>query len=192
MSKHVVIVGGGVIGLSTAWYCCQRGHQVTLIDRNGGQRNGCSFGNAGMIVPSHFVPLAAPGMIRSGLKWMWNPESPFYIRPRASWDLLAWLWRFKRACSESQVQRAAPLLRDLHLASRDHFQTLASDLPGGFDLTRNGLLMLCRSQHDFDKEIATAKLANDLGVEAEVLDSAATAARDPNIEMRVKGSVYYP
>ena len=52
-----------------------------------------------MIVPSHFVPLAAPGMIRLGLKWMWNPESPFYIRPRVSWDLLAWLWRFKQSCN---------------------------------------------------------------------------------------------
>ena len=58
-SKSILIIGGGVIGLSTAYYCARRGHRVTLIDRNPEQRDGCSFGNAGMVVPSHFVPLAA-------------------------------------------------------------------------------------------------------------------------------------
>ena len=192
MPKHIAIVGGGVIGLSAAWYCQRRGHQVTLIDRNGEVRNGCSFGNAGMIVPSHFVPLAAPGMVRLGLKWMWNSESPFYIRPRASWDLLAWLWRFTRACSTTHVQRSAPLLRDLHLTSRDLFQSLASDLPDEFGLTPNGLLMLCRSEHALREEVATSKLASQLGVDVQVLDSQATADLDPNIEMDVRGSVYYP
>ena len=62
MSKQVVIIGAGVIGLSTAYYCARRGFQVTVIERNAAQRDGCSFGNAGMIVPSHFIPLAAPGM----------------------------------------------------------------------------------------------------------------------------------
>ncbi len=64
--------------------------RVTLVERNAAQRDGCSFGNAGMVVPSHFVPLAAPGMVALGLKWMWNPESPFYIKPRLSRDLLDW------------------------------------------------------------------------------------------------------
>ena len=128
LSKNIVIIGGGIIGLTSAWYCTQRGHRVTVIERNRNDRDGCSFGNAGMIVPSHFVPLAAPGMIRLGLKWMWDPESPFYIQPRASWDLLAWLWRFRNACNRSHVQRSAPLLRDLHLASRSCFQELAAEL----------------------------------------------------------------
>ena len=93
MSKRVVIIGGGVVGLATAWYCLKRGHQITIVDRGPLRSDGCSYGNAGMIVPSHFVPLAAPGMIRMGLKWMGDPESPFYIRPRMSWDLIRWLWR---------------------------------------------------------------------------------------------------
>jgi glycine/D-amino acid oxidase-like deaminating enzyme len=63
MSRRVVIVGGGVVGLCTAWYCVQRGFDVTLVERNGEERDGCSFGNAGMLVGSHFVPLAAPGMV---------------------------------------------------------------------------------------------------------------------------------
>ena len=63
--------------------CALRGWRVTVVERNAEQRDGCSFGNAGMIVPSHFVPLAAPGMVALGLKWMWNPASPFYVKPRA-------------------------------------------------------------------------------------------------------------
>lgn len=192
MSKRIVIVGGGIIGLATAWYCQQRGHQVTVIDRMPDRRDGCSFGNAGMIVPSHFVPLAAPGMIRLGLKWMWNPESPFYIRPRASWDLLAWLWKFRRACTSRHVQASAPLLRDLHLASRECFDQLQSELAGDFGLVQNGLLMLCRSQAALHEETETAALAQRLNVDAEVLDAAATARLDPGIEMDVLGAVYYP
>ena len=94
MSTQVVIVGGGIIGLCSAYYCAKAGLKVTVLDRNSEERDGCSFGNAGMIVPSHFVPLAAPGMVALGLKWMWNPESPFYIRPRLDADLIAWAYRF--------------------------------------------------------------------------------------------------
>jgi D-amino-acid dehydrogenase len=90
MSKHITILGAGVIGLSTALYCARRGMKVTVIEKKPRQRDGCSFGNAGMIVPSHFIPLAAPGMVKLGLKWMWNPESPFYIKPRLNLDLLGW------------------------------------------------------------------------------------------------------
>ena len=83
MSRKILIIGAGVVGLCTAYYCARRGFAVTVIERSGAQRDGCSFGNAGMIVPSHFMPLAAPGMVALGLKWMWNPASPFYIQPRS-------------------------------------------------------------------------------------------------------------
>src|SRR5260221_6980984 len=100
--KHVAIVGAGVIGLSAALGCVRRGHRVSVIERAPMQR-GASLGNAGMIVPSHFIPLAAPGMIALGLKWMWNPESPFYIQPRLSWDLLTWVARFWQASTHQRV-----------------------------------------------------------------------------------------
>ena len=107
MGKHVVVVGAGVIGLSTAYYCAQRGWRVTLIDRSAQQRKSTSFGNAGMIVPSHFVPLAAPGMVALALKWMWNPASPFYVKPRLSWDLIDWGLKFWHAATPQHVRRAA-------------------------------------------------------------------------------------
>ncbi len=192
MSKKIVIVGAGVIGLCTAYYCAKRGHRVTVIDRNPEQRDGCSFGNAGMIVPSHFVPLAAPGMVALGLKWMWNPESPFYIKPRLDWDLLNWGFKFWRAATASRVERAAPLLRDLSFASRACFEELAALPNGDFGLTKRGLLMLCKTQHALDDEGKFAARANALGVPAEVLTAEQTAALDPGVTMDVAGSVYFP
>ncbi len=188
----MAIIGSGIIGLSTAWYCRQRGWEVTVIDRNRELRGGCSFGNAGMIVPSHFVPLAAPGMIRLGLKWMWNPESPFYIKPRLSADLLSWLWRFRGACSNRHVQRSAPLLRDLHLQSRQCYEQLESDLPGGFGLQKNGLLMLCKTAAALEEEARAAEMADRLNVPATVLDSSGAARLDRGIEMSITGAVHYP
>ena len=192
MSKHIAIIGGGVVGLSTAWFCQQAGHRVTVIDRKPSVRDGCSFGNAGMLVPSHIIPLAAPGMIQLGLKWMWNPESPFYIKPRASMDLVRWMWQFKKSCTQQHVQKSAPLLRDLHLRSRELYEQLETQLPGGFGLKTRGLLMLCKTAAGLDEEAKTAAKAESLGVPARVLDAAATAELDPAIQMDVRGSVFYP
>jgi D-amino-acid dehydrogenase len=188
MSKHITILGAGVIGLSTALYCARRGMQVTLIDQKPAQRDGCSFGNAGMIVPSHFIPLAAPGMVKLGLKWMWNPESPFYIKPRLDLDLLSWGLNFWKAATAQRVATAAPILRDLSLLSRQCFEEIGLD----FGLVKNGLLMLCKQQHTLDEEARMAAQANALGIPAQVLDAKATAALDPNITMDVCGSVFFP
>ncbi len=192
MGKRVVIVGGGVIGLSTAYYCERRGWSVTLVERNAERRDGCSFQNAGMIVPSHFTPLAAPGMFALALKWMWNPASPFYVKPRLSWDLLDWGIEFWRAATKEHVQRAAPLLRDLSLASRACFEELAA-LPGSdFGLEKKGLLMLCKTRHALDDEIGTAETARALGIPAEVLDARQAAALDPGVRMDIAGAIHYP
>lgn len=184
--KHVVIIGGGVIGLSAAAECRRRGHRVTVVERARARR-GASFGNAGMIVPSHFTPLAAPGMVALGLKWMWNPESPFYIRPRLDPELIAWAWKFWRSSTRERVERAAPLLRDLHLASRAAYTAIAEEC----GLEQRGLLMLCKTARALEEEGHAAAKANALGVQAEVLDAKQTAARDPQATMDVAGSVYY-
>lgn len=192
MSKRVLIVGGGVIGLCAAYYSLRQGCEVLLLERNPEQRDGCSYGNAGMVVPSHFIPLAAPGMIRLGLKWMWNPESPFYIKPRLNWELLSWGLKFWRAANPVHVRRCAPLLRDLGLASRACFEELAQ-LPGtDFSLVKKGLLTLCKSQHRLDEEAGIAEQARALGLQAEVLDARATAALEPSLRVDVAGAVYFP
>jgi D-amino-acid dehydrogenase len=188
VSKHVVIIGAGVIGLCAAYYAQQRGLKVTVIERLSRDRDGCSFGNAGMVVPSHFIPLAAPGMVALGLRWMWNPESPFYIQPRISWDMAAWAWHFWRASTREHVNHSAPLLRDLNFASRECFEELA---PLDFGLERRGMLMLCRTDHGLDEEAKTASMARQLEIPVEVLDASETAALEPGVTMDVAGSVYY-
>src|SRR6267154_49029 len=192
MAKKVLIIGGGVIGLSTAYYAAGRGHRVMVIERNQEQQDGCSWGNAGMVVPSHFVPLAAPGMVALGLKWMWNPESPFYVKPRLDWDLLKWGVKFWRASTPEHLRQSGPVLRDLNLASRTCFEELAG-LPGNdFGLVKKGLLMLCKTGHGLEEEAKTAEQARKLGVPAEVLDARQTAELDPGVRMDIAGSVYYP
>lgn len=188
MSRHITILGAGVIGLSTALYCARRGMKVTVIERKSAQRDGCSFGNAGMIVPSHFIPLAAPGMVALGLKWMWNPQSPFYIHPRLDRDLAAWCLHFWKAATKARVEAAAPVLRDFSLLSRECFETMGLD----FGLVQRGLLMLCKEQRTLDEEAHMAEKANALGIPADVLDAKATAVLDPAVTMDVCGCVYYP
>lgn len=191
MSKHVVILGGGVIGMAVAEACSRRGHRVTVIEREAEKRDGCSFGNAGMVVPSHFIPLAAPGMVALGLKWMWNPESPFYIKPRINLDLIRWGLRFMMSATKKHVAQAAPLLRDLNFASREAYLDFHRE-EQDIGLVTKGLLMLCKKQQTLDDEAHVAARARELGIPAEVLDAAATSALDPKIQMDVSGSVYFP
>ncbi len=180
-----------MIGLAVAEACTRRGHRVTLVEQHGEHRSGCSYGNAGMVVPSHFEPMAAPGMVAMGLKWMWNPESPFYIQPRLDADLIRWGLRFLRCATRAHVERCAPLLRNLHLASRQAFLELAAEgEPIG--LVSKGLLMLCRESRSLDHEAAIAAKARALGLPAEVLDARATAALDPGMTMDIVGSVHFP
>ena len=191
-SKSVVIIGGGVIGLCTAYYALRRGHRVTVLERGERGHDSCALGSAGMIVPSHFVPLAAPGMVALGLRMMWNPESPFYIRPRFSGELLRWAWEFYRAATPAHVDQAAPLLRDLSLASRRCFEEMAEEPGIDLGLVKKGLLMLCKQTHTLEDEARTAERARQLGIPAEVLNPAETATLEPDIKMDVAGSVYFP
>ena len=151
MSNHVVVVGAGVVGLSVAYYAARAGHRVTVLERDAEDRFTTSFGNAGLVTPSHVVPLAAPGAVRMGLRWMLSPESPFYVRPRADRALAAWGWRFVRSATAAHVERAAPLIRDLNLASRTAFAALAADADD-FGLRLAGGLMLCRTAHGLHEE----------------------------------------
>lgn len=192
MSKQVVIIGGGVIGLCSAYYASRRGHTVTVIDQGPPTFQGCSRGNAGMIVPSHFTPLAMPGAVAQALKWMCNPESPLYVKPSLKPELLGWGLKFWQASTRHHVNRAAPLLRDLSLASVGCYDHLVTELERPFNLVHRGLLMLCKTQHALDEEAKIAARAEQLGLPAHVLSSAETARLDPNVQFDIVGAVHFP
>jgi D-amino-acid dehydrogenase len=191
MSKQVLIIGGGVIGLSTAYYATRKGHRVTVLDRGTVDQENCSYGNAGLVVPSHFVPLAAPGMVAQGLKWMLKPDSPFYVKPRLDRELLDWGFKFWRASNAGHVNRAAPLLRDMNLASRSCFEELADLTGNAFGLEKRGLLCLCKTEHRLAEEAQNAAQARRLGLDVEVLSARQATELQPNLRLDIVGAVYF-
>jgi D-amino-acid dehydrogenase len=191
MSKSILVIGGGVVGLCTAYYALQKGHRVTVVERGAPDHDCCSLGNAGLIVPSHFVPLAAPGMVAQGLRMLLNPASPFYIRPRLNRDLIDWCWKFYRSANAAHVARAAPLLRDLNLASRRCYEELA-ELPGSdFGLVKKGLLMLCRTEKRLHEEGELVEAGRKLGLSIDILTPEETARLNPGLRMEIAGAVYF-
>ena len=116
MSKKVVIIGGGIMGVCTAYYLHKEGHEVTIIDKSNFSK-GASFVNAGYITPSHIISLAAPGIITKGLKWMFNPSSPFYVKPRLDLDFLQWGLAFKRSSTKQKVAQSIPVIKDINILS---------------------------------------------------------------------------
>lgn len=93
---EVLILGGGVIGLCSALYLLEAGRRVRVLERRH-VGAGASHGNCGTLTPSHAPPLAAPGVIAKGLRWMLKPDAPLYIKPRIDPALWRWLLRFRRA-----------------------------------------------------------------------------------------------
>ena len=185
------IIGGGIVGLCSAYYLHKAGHQVTLFDQNK-LGDGCSTSNAGMIVPSHIVPLAQPGMIAKGMRWMLKSTSPFYVKPRLSADLLRWGWLFYRHATPEHVARAIPQLRDLSLLSKRLYQDLAANGDLDFEWQERGLLMLYKtapSEHDMAEE---ADVANHAGIDAQVLSSQQIQDMEPHTRVDVRGGVFYP
>ena len=191
MSKHILIAGGGIIGLSSAWYLSQAGHKVTVVDQSS-LTDGCSFGNAGMIVPSHFIPLAAPGMVSKGIRWMFNSRSPFFVRPRLNADLFKWGWEFLRHANAKHVDHSIPALKELSLLGKKCYQEWDRTMPFRFGYEERGLMMLYKDHHTAEEEKQTAELANKIGIEARVLDREGVQALEPDVKVDVLGGVYFP
>lgn len=189
--KNIGIIGGGIIGLCSAYYLNKSGHRVTVLDQ-GDMTDGCSRGNAGMIVPSHFIPLAAPGMIAKGIRWMFNSRSPFYVHPRLSSDLIAWGYHFYRSATAEHVQRSIPALKDISLLSKDRYRELSRELPFDFGYQERGLMMLYQTAASEREETETARLATKHGLEVNVLNGAEVQQMEPEAEVKVRGGIYFP
>lgn len=186
----VIVIGGGVIGLCTAWYLSREGYEVTVIDR-GDITSGCSFGNMGYISPSHFIPLATPGIIKQGLKWMMSSSSPFYIKPRLNMDLIRWGLTFWKKSNARTVEQNVPHLNNLLQLSRQLVADMKTELPNNFDLTEIGCFMLYKSERTGDHEKLLTEQAATLGLKTEIYDRNGVQQLEPDVEVDVAGGVLY-
>lgn len=189
--KQIHIIGGGVVGLCSAYYLLKEGVKVTIIDKSD-MTDGTSHGNAGMIVPSHFIPLASPGVIAQGIKWMFDSKSPFYIKPRLSMELAQWMWQFYRSCTKTNVQRAIPVLFDFNNYSKLLYKEIAQISDFSFCFEEKGLLMLYKTAKQEEEEIEMAERATKIGVEAQILNPEALKTIEPDINIDVRGGLFFP
>lgn len=189
--QDVVIIGGGVIGVCSAYYLAQKGIQVTLIEK-GEIASGCSYGNGGLIVPSHSVPLASPGALGSGLRWLLDSKSPFYIKPRFDMDLFNWLIRFALACRHSRMLLSLPIMRDLLFASRTLYEELAETAGFDFGFEGHGSLLVYLSKEKLHQEMEEAHLLEKFDIPIEVMAQSQVHDLEPALLPQVIGGIYYP
>lgn len=191
MSKSVVIIGGGIVGLSCAYYSLKEGNKVTVIDKSD-MSEGASYVNAGYLTPSHIIPLSSPGMMAKGIKWMFNSSSPFYMKPRIDRDFLTWAWRFNKSATKAHVEKAIPLIKDINLLSMDLYSAMhESGELGDFQLEKKGLLMLYKSLKEGRHEREVARRAADEGLEVKELSLEELNKLQPGLDPEIAGAVHY-
>lgn len=189
--SQVTIVGGGVIGLCCAYYLQKEGHEVTVIER-GNITDGTSFGNAGYISPSHFIPLASPGIVAQGLRWMLSSTSPFYIKPRLNLDLIKWGLTFWKSATEQKVKEAGPHLNNILQLSRELTTEMKNELGNTFRMEEIGCLLLYKTEKTEKHEIHLGELAKQFNIETRVYNAAEVQAMEPEVEVNVRGGILYP
>ena len=189
--KNCIVIGGGIIGLCSAYYLKKEEHNVTIIDKSN-LEGGASYVNAGYIIPSHIIPLAAPGMMAKGIKWMFNSNSPFYIKPRIDLDFIKWLWQFNKSATRANVEKVIPIIKDINIFSKElYIDILSSGDLGVFQLESKGLLMLYKTKKEGIYEKEVAKRVRDLGLEVKELSLANLNKLQPNISEEILGAIHY-
>lgn len=192
MSKEVdvLVIGGGVAGVCVSHYLLESRRQVTLLERNT-ICSGCSYGNSGLIVPSHSFPLAVPGVVWKGLKWMLNPESPFFVRLRFDRELFAWLWKFRAACTHEQMVRAVAALARLSQASIELYDELIGreQLDCGYD--RRGSFLLFRTAEGLNAGLEEARLLHAHGITHRSMTGPQLHEMEPIIRPDLSGGLFF-
>jgi D-amino-acid dehydrogenase len=186
----VTIVGGGIIGLCTAYYLQKEDYEITIIERDD-ITNGCSFGNMGYMSPSHFVPLASPGIIKEGIKHMMSSSSPFYVKPRLNMDLIKWGYHFYKSSNAATVKKHAPHLENILMLSRRLMNDIKDDIGDVFAMEEKGCFMMCKKQSTLEHEFHLADDGEKLGLKVERLNAAAVQALEPDVELNVAGAVLF-
>ncbi len=187
----ILIIGGGIIGVTAAYFLADSGANVTLIEK-GDIAAGSSYGNAGLICPCHSEPICKPGVLTQGLKWLFDAESPFYIKPRPSLELARWLWQFQTHCNETAVTQAIPLLRDMQRESLSLYQNLIAQENIDCDFEKTGGLTLFRTEAGLEKGHHEVEKMHQFDLQMELLpNAAAVRTLEPNIHPSVVGGIHY-
>ena len=192
MGKQVVIIGGGIIGLSSAYYLQKAGHKVTVLDRSDFMDN-CSYGNCGYVCPSHFIPLATPGIVRQGLKWMFNSQSPFYVQPRLDRSLIDWGMKFIKSATPQHVQSSAIPLKDIAVLSQFEYENTWLPLPHfEFAYQHKGLLEIFQTPAGAEHARHTVEKAHQLGLaDTELLDPVRLQELEPHTRVAGLGAIFF-
>jgi D-amino-acid dehydrogenase len=176
---RVVVLGSGVVGVTSAYYLARAGHEVTVIDREAGPALETSFANAGQISPGYASPWAAPGVPMKAVKWMFQRHAPLAIRLDGTQFQLQWMWQMLQNCTSSRYAVNKGRMVRLAEYSRDCLQALRADTGIQYEGRTGGTLQVFRTQQQFDgaaKDIAVLKDAN---VPFELLSSAELARAEP-------------
>lgn len=189
MKDRVIVIGGGAVGLFCAYHLAKGGHSVTVLERGHPGQENCSYGNAGMIVPSHFTPLASPGMLRLGLKMILKRNAPLAIRKPFSAETAKWIFAFLRVANATQVAKSEPYLRDLNLESKRVYLEFARDHDIGLSTT--GLLMICKTEEALHEEARALPRAHELGLRAVKVDRHELQTLEPEIKIEAAGAILY-
>ncbi len=177
----IAILGGGVIGVTCAWYLAQAGHEVTLIERQDGPALETSFGNAGEISPGYASPWAAPGIPAKAMKWLFMRHAPLIVRPEADMAMLRWIAAMLGNCNARAY--AVNKRRMVRLAeySRDVLGELRAQTGIRYDERMQGTLQLFREQKQLDGIAKDVAVLEADGVPYEVLDAAGCIAAEPGL-----------
>jgi D-amino-acid dehydrogenase len=187
----VTIIGGGIIGLSSAYYLNKAGHRVTVIDK-GDFSDNCSYGNCGYICPSHFIPLATPGIVKQGFKWMLNSTSPFYVQPRLDWNLINWGLKFIRSATKDNVAAAAEPLRDIAIISKKEYESWLSLPDFDFAYEHKGLLEIFQTEKGAEHAKHTVEKAVELGLsDTKLLSKDELQQMEPHTKVNGIGAILF-
>jgi D-amino-acid dehydrogenase len=195
----VIVIGGGPVGVCCALALAEAGATITLLEKEPGvcPPESGAHANCGLLVPSDVEPLASPGALGRGLRWLLDGSSPFYVAPRPSPALVRWLWLFRRAATPSRARAASPVIRALHTASAALHDGLAarpgSEGGGGWLFHHDGIVEAYEAKAAMDEAYAAAEgTAATFGVPFERLDEAQVWARFPGVCGALAGAMFFP
>jgi D-amino-acid dehydrogenase len=188
VGERAVVVGGGAIGVACAHQLAEAGFDVTILER-GEIAGGCSYANAGLIVPGYSQALPAPGVIREGFRHLLRRDGPFTIRPRADPALARWLLRFRRSCTPERYRRATAALTELSRLSLEMFEALDDNGEVDFGYRRGALLNVYMSDGWRERARASCDQLHDLSGGGRLLEQDELLELEPALSPNVRGAL---